>query len=433
MAIQDTILQEVQAGRLQPHWTTSDLLANQNLSRCHAKTTLQTYPSNVSVSLPGLNLGDGHNVTDQPVFYRVGRRGRALLFALTEHRTVSQQAKPATPAPSVAENKRPKSRGKFDRKEQPDNEWAVESEHVSGFIDWVVNKERNELFQFSYNMNGNELQANSISEAAQRYRWPTRPTSPIPEQLVAHLDGFPQGASNLHDNVRLLGLLRKELRDSLRQNDSIRHLKACWATLYWGGVANGGNLSFYGLRYISDCNGAPDGLIAYHIAAHNAGGWFDPLQTNEIRLLQNVADMTAGITKIHSLLADELVIYDSRVACAVAWLVERYCDYRNWSDVPKELLFSLPKEKTGRNSPIRRDPALVRTADSLLNTEYQNPGATPATRKHVWPRDKLRVSLILSEVLTRLGKTNKEERTKSFLEYQLGLFMIGYHLGDHRV
>ena len=428
MALQDTILQEVQAGRLQPHWTTSDLLANQNLSRCHAKTTLQTYPSNVSVSLPGLNLGDGHNAMDQPVFYRVGRRGRALLFALPEDRAFEQHAGRNVEAPSVTTIRQPAGgRRNPARQDQGGGVWSVHSDPVRAFITWVVSKETQGLFRFSYNMNGNELQANSISEAAQRYSWPTRPTSPIPEQLVAHLDSFPQGANNLHDNVRLLGLLRRELRQSLEVGDSLRHLKACWATLYWGGVANGGNLSFYGLRYISDCSGAPGGLIAYHNAAHNAGGWFDPLQTNEMRLLQNVADMTAGITKIHSLLADELVIYDSRVACALAWLVERYCDGNGLNTVPVELHFSLPQERPGAG--VVRNPALVRPNASPLQTIYQNPGATRATRTTVWPRDKLRASLILSEVLSRLDRRNPQ----SYLEYQLGLFMIGYHLGDHRV
>ena len=431
MALQDAILQEVQAGRLQPHWTTSDLLANQNLSRCHPLTTLRTSPPNVSASLPGLNLGDGHNVTDQPVFYRVGRRGRVLLFALPEHRAVSQQAKPATPAPSVAENKRPKNPGKSDRQEQPNNEWSVESEHVSGFIDWLVDNEKSKGFQFSYNLKKNKLDAKSIHGAAQQYRWPS---DPIPTQLVAHLIDFPlKGASNLHDTVGLLGFLRKELRDSLCKNDPLRHLKACWATLYWGGVANEGNLSFYGLRYISECDGAPGGLIAYHKAAHElddekAPGWFDPRGTNEAKLSEHVEDMSAGITKIHSLLADELVIYDSRVACAVAWLVERYCDKKEWSKVPDELLFSLPAPR--KSDMTERNPAKVRPKKSKLTTTYQNPGSSEERKKTVWPRDKLRVSLILSEVLTRLGT---EERRDSFLKYQLGLFMIGYHLGDHRV
>ncbi len=406
MALQDTILQEIQAGRLQPHWTTSDLLANQNLSRCHPLTTLRTSPPNVSASLPGLNLGDGHSVTDQPVFYRVGRRGRALLFALPEHSVVRQQAKPATP-------------------EQRGDGWSVESGSVPGFIEWLVHRERNEGFLFSYDLIGNNLNAHSLEAAAQQYNWSA---NLIPEELVAHIREFPQGAHDFADTVRLLNMLRQDLRESLNEGDSLRHLKACWATLYWGGVAfKGGNSLFYGLRYVRGLSNARAGLIAYHRDAHNRGGWFEPMLTTEERLLGNVEGMSAGITKIHSLIADELVIYDSRVACAVAWLVERYCDQENLSVIPTELLFYLPNDNAGANT--QRNPVAVRPLqpNCRLTTPYPNPGQNLKTG--VWTRDMLRVSLIMSEVLNRLGKRNPA----SFLEYQLGLFMIGYHLGNHSV
>ena len=99
-------------------------------------------------------------------------------------------------------------------------------------------------------------------------------------------------------------------------------------------ATKGGNSLFYGLRYFHGLEDAQEGLIAYHRAAHNQNGWFDPTRTTEENLLDNVEGMSAGITKIHSLIADELVIYDSRVACAVAWLVERYCDQENLSVIP---------------------------------------------------------------------------------------------------
>ena len=144
-----------------------------------------------SASLPGLNLGKGHNVTDQPVFYRVGRRDRALLFALPAHRTVTQQAQPATPAPSVAEEKQPKSPVKSDKQKQPDKKWSVGSEHVLGFIDWLSEKEKaKEGFKFNYNINNNTLNASSIEAAARQYNWPART---IPNELVGHLREFPAG------------------------------------------------------------------------------------------------------------------------------------------------------------------------------------------------------------------------------------------------
>lgn len=431
MPLQDAILQEVLAGRLQRHWTTSDLVANKNLSSSHPLTTLRSYPPNVSASLPGLNLGDGHNVTDPPVFYRIGRRGRALFFALPDHRAVEQPAGGNVAATSATPNPKPRKGGEVQpsKKDDGSGSWSVQNPTVKSFIDWVFNKEDQNLFDFSYDINGNTLKANSIYDAAQQYNWPTRQ---IPPELVAHIINFPESACDFAETVKLLGLLKDELLDSLLKNDSLRHLKACWATLYWGGVATkGGNSLFYGLRYISACNNSKHGLIAYHNAAHQPGGWFDPAGTNKARLLANVEGMSAGITKIHSLLADELVIYDSRVACAVAWLVERYCDQAGLGAVPNELLFYLPKYDAG--SQIQRNPAAVRPPPpncrlNTTNTTYPNPGNS-VLRKELWTWDMLRVSLILSELLSCLGKRNPQ----NFLEYQLGLFMIGYHLGNHNV
>lgn len=84
MALQDDIQNEVTAGRLQPHWTTSDLLANAELAAKYEISTLKTDPPNRSVSYPELGLSDGFHVRNgaTPIFVRVGRRGRALLYSL---------------------------------------------------------------------------------------------------------------------------------------------------------------------------------------------------------------------------------------------------------------------------------------------------------------------------------------------------------------
>lgn len=84
MALQDDIQKEVTEGRLQPHWTTSDLLANAELLAKYEISTLRTDPPNRSVSTPELGLGNGFTVRTgaAPIFLRVGRRGRALLYSL---------------------------------------------------------------------------------------------------------------------------------------------------------------------------------------------------------------------------------------------------------------------------------------------------------------------------------------------------------------
>jgi hypothetical protein len=309
--------------------------------------------------------------------------------------------------------------------------WSVNAERVRGFIEWITAKEQKLSFDFKYDVNTkkrrNTLYAKNIAAAAQAYSWPS---TSIPEELVGHIAGFPYRATNLLDTVNLLTVLRNELKQSLADSDSLRHWKACWAILHWGGVTAPSNLEFYALRFIAG------NLITYNRAAHNPKGWFDPATTTEAVLLNNVKGMSAGITKIHSLIANELLIYDSRVACALAWLVDRYCDDLELTDIPEELRFCLPEPKKDKDGKLIRNPEMVRQRlGSRLSTKYKKPKDKDILD---WTRDMLRTSLILSEVLKKLGKTTNVEGDTvvdpdEFLKYQLGLFMIGYHLGEHRI
>jgi hypothetical protein len=77
---------EIQAGHLEPYWTTSDLIDNNALTNRYRDGALRTDPPNRSISAPGQNLGTGYNVNpNNPVYLRVGRRGRALLYCLPGH------------------------------------------------------------------------------------------------------------------------------------------------------------------------------------------------------------------------------------------------------------------------------------------------------------------------------------------------------------
>jgi hypothetical protein len=95
-------------------------------------------------------------------------------------------------------------------------------------------------------------------------------------------------------------------------------------------------------------------------------------------LQDNVQRMTAGVTKIHSLIDDGLLIYDSRVACALAWLVERYCDSvkdraSGIASIPGKLIFCLPAERAGK---AVRDPDKVRKVNKST-LKYPAPYVSP--------------------------------------------------------
>ena len=86
MPLREVIREEIKAGRLARTWNTSDLRHNRRLTRKYADTTLVTEPPNHSTSLPGLGLGNGFHVNlENPLYRRVGRRGRSIIYALPEH------------------------------------------------------------------------------------------------------------------------------------------------------------------------------------------------------------------------------------------------------------------------------------------------------------------------------------------------------------
>jgi len=102
MPLHDDIAKEIESGRLPQRWTTDDLVNNQFLKDKYEKTTLRTAPPNQSMSLPGLDLGNGAYVnTRNPTYYRVDRK-HALLFALPQHIETGTNPSESDPALTIS-------------------------------------------------------------------------------------------------------------------------------------------------------------------------------------------------------------------------------------------------------------------------------------------------------------------------------------------
>jgi hypothetical protein len=65
------------------------------------------------------------------------------------------------------------------------------------------------------------------------------------------------------------------------------------------------------------------------------------------------------MTKVYSLICDDFVIYDSRVAAALGWAVLRFCKATGRATVPSLLQFPFAPAKEALNqiTPKRRDPS----------------------------------------------------------------------------
>ncbi len=126
----------------------------------------------------------------------------------------------------------------------------------------------------------------------------------------------------------------------------------------------------------------------------------------------------AGLSKVYSLLLDDFVIYDSRVAAALGWLVVRYCHAHQLSAVPGTLAFpwSSGREAASVSDAKRRDPS---------DGKYQFPRLGDARLHARW---NLRASWLIQALAARLPDfCNLPDGIRAL---ESSLFMWGYDLID---
>jgi hypothetical protein len=134
--------------------------------------------------------------------------------------------------------------------------------------------------------------------------------------------------------------------------------------------------------------------------------------------LDEILCMNAMMTKVHSLVADDgLPIYDSRVAGAVAALVELYrcTTEQKWTSLPDDLHFpSTDRRRTARSF-----------ADDALSPQhiYYSHSDSPMR----WAKAKIKLGRVMRHSLTvnpRLfGSAPNQERMHAL---EATLFMTGY-------
>ena len=68
------------------------------------------------------------------------------------------------------------------------------------------------------------------------------------------------------------------------------------------------------------------------------------------------------MTKIYSLLVDDFIIYDTRVAAALGWAIVKYCREQKLEELPEYLRFpwGAAKEAPKTLRPKQRNPSSTR-------------------------------------------------------------------------
>ncbi|MGO4325922.1 hypothetical protein AB4Z48_13810 [Cupriavidus sp. 2TAF22] len=275
---------------------------------------------------------------------------------------------------------------------------------VQSFVAWMGRHLDTDMFRHEYTdrQSGRHWQCDSLYDAFAKYKWS--------HPAIARL-GVDAGRT-FQSNLAAREALRQDLTESLgTPADDAGVCLAAADVMKWGGVT-GGNVQWLNMNEA--------GLAQLIIDVRNAlnrGDMRHPLLTaRELRF-------NAGMTKVYSLVCDELVIYDSRVAAALGWAVTKFCQAEGKSAVPAGLGFpwAPAKEAVKESNPKRRNPsegslAFPRLKSGPLHAEWN-----------------LRASRLLAAVLDHSGAKVSQfmrlgARRNQLQALEAALFMIGYAL-----
>ena len=279
----------------------------------------------------------------------------------------------------------------------------LNAESVQSFIKWIAPKlDKSGGFKHAYIMkrpNGVLWECDSIYSAFENYKWAFTCKHPVSSKSLK--------GETFEECRELLGELASGLRNSVVENDVQTCQEYCFSILDWGGVLGTetrGNKKYVINKgesitsYLKDCN--------------------DRLNSDSFDTKGNYKDiiMTAGFTKIYSLLIVDFVIYDGRVGAALGLLVRTFCEETGLKSIPQELLFAFGNAKG--------DPYGIENRRNPSKNIFKFPQLTQNT-KHT--ENNVRANWLLEEII------NKSESSFNLIDSSIrlralesALFMIGY-------
>ena len=268
---------------------------------------------------------------------------------------------------------------------------------VREFIDWLAPRlNSSELSHQWINRKTRQVRAfSSIYEAYRGYAWPFSIALPSGEQLAG------RSFSSRH---RALSRVATGLRQSVSEDSDEAAVAWSLLVMRWGSVFPGNG------RWLVD---HADGLAAeLGRCAQLLGAQADDSHLAPIRRFN------AGMSKVYSLLLDDFLIYDSRVAATLGWVIVKFCQAAGYPMVPESLKFPMgtAKETAGTEHPKQRNPS---------QEALQFPGLRSGP---AYARANLQASWLLTAVLKHGGSPfDREPAPLAALE--AAFFMIGYDLG----
>lgn len=272
---------------------------------------------------------------------------------------------------------------------------------VNAFIEWLAGLLGSNAplkHAYTHRRTARPWQFSDLHDAYEQYEWG--------HPGVPHLNI--SAGSCATSNAEALDALSADLA-AARCDDSM--LRGAKATMSWGGVSARNN------QWLEDHRTGLAAVIEQVAQVLRQGNLDSPEFPRELRF-------NAGMTKVYSLLCEHFIIYDSRVAAALGWLVMKYCSERKLTAIPDGLGFPWAPAKEAQNAtaPKNRDPGM------------QNGFTFPRLRRgHHHALWNMRASWVLSSALSHPAAQQSrfhQGSGKPLRKLEMALFMVGYDLGS---
>lgn len=278
---------------------------------------------------------------------------------------------------------------------------------VMDFIDWLSSEIQLNQLTHCYTLpNNTRLTFQGLADAFNQYKWRFKFTDPT---------GLIHKGETFIDSSNSLSTLASGLQANLSPNP-INDREICkWAcaVMEWGGVTNG---NVHWLRTNVTGLAGEIGAVKTILSGND----------EDLAVLKPIRRFNAGMTKVYSLIVPDFIIYDSRVAAALAWLVSEWCKQTGRASVPQGLAFPCMPPKEGDNPRIRksRNPSSITLKFPSMNGNV--------IRYVQW---NMRASWILRECLTLSAKSANtvfhRQGNNDLRALEAALFMWGYDLGQN--
>lgn len=279
----------------------------------------------------------------------------------------------------------------------------LENEDVRMYVAWLAANLDNDTFrhQYVFRKTGKSWSCSSLGDAFIAYQW--RFPSIIHRNIEA--------GSGFESNAKALETLRNALHKGLGNDGSDALVKdAAIDVMKWGGV------SAHNTQWL-EANS--DGLFQQLVTVRDA---INAENTSAPALLSKNLRFNAGMTKVYSLICEDFIIYDSRVAATIGWSVVKFCLQTGRANIPKQLNFpyALAKESPTQLKPKRRDPSFGNYQFSKLHS---------GSHHAVW---NLKASWVLKAALSSTPENSQFRvglnASQSLRALEAAMFMYGYDL-----